>query len=599
MTKRIRKPWTVTAVLACLAGLAVPIAAQNSGADNSDTQAAKTNSSGASSEIEQLKKMLLDQQHQIDQLRRELNAQKSTSEKPSEQKAEEAKPEQKASDPAAALAAPIHPGIASHDVGSSLGEVASTTPALPPAPSPVTPPPAIAAPSPQDQPSSPLQLKIGDAYITPVGFMDMTSVSRSTNPGSGIGTNFGSIPYGNTQAGSLTETRLSPQNSRIGARFDALYHDWKILGYWESDFLGQLGNPPNGSLAVSSNPYVFRLRLYWVDLTKGPFEFLAGQSWSLMTANRKGVSPLPGDVFYSQDMDVNYQLGLTWGRIPGYRFAIHPSDKVAFAFALENSEPYVGGGNGGSGATLPAAISTTATTGTTQGSVLGGQINNGSSVISSAALFPDIIAKLAFDPSSRFHFEIAGVGIADKIAYPVSGQFPTSTTYGGGGSVNLNAEVVKNLRLIATSFWSDGGGRYIFGQAPDFIIRANGTPSLLHSGSGTGGFEATTGKALWFGYYGGVYIGRDITYDVSGTKIGYGPISSDGQNRAIQEITFGNNTTLMRDPKWGAINLIFQYSYLQRNPWLAAAGAPDNAHLSMGFFDLRYTLPGSAPTIGH
>ena len=67
----------------------------------------------------------------------------------------------------------------------------------------------------------------------------MTSVSRSTNPGSGIGTDFGSIPYGNTQAGSLTETRLSPQNSRLGMRIDAIYHDWKILGYWESDFLGQ------------------------------------------------------------------------------------------------------------------------------------------------------------------------------------------------------------------------------------------------------------------------------------------------------------------------------------------------------------------------
>ena len=37
-------------------------------------------------------------------------------------------------------------------------------------------------------------MKIGDAIIIPVGFMDMTSVTRSTNPGSGIGTNFGSIP---------------------------------------------------------------------------------------------------------------------------------------------------------------------------------------------------------------------------------------------------------------------------------------------------------------------------------------------------------------------------------------------------------------------
>ena len=125
------------------------------------------------------------------------------------------------------------------------------------------------------------------------------------------------------------------------------------MGYWESDFLGQIGtstNSPNGGLAVSSNPYVFRLRLYWVDVRYSKFELLAGQSWSMMTPNRKGISPLPGDIFYSQDIDVNYQLGLVWGRIPGFRFVYHPSDKVAFGVALENSEPYIGGGNGGGAA---------------------------------------------------------------------------------------------------------------------------------------------------------------------------------------------------------------------------------------------------------
>jgi hypothetical protein len=575
MLQRIQRLRFAIPALACI--MALPLAAALD--DDSDKTPAKAETP-APSEIEQLKKMLIEQQQQINELRRMLL-------------------DQKGGDFAA-----THPSIVNQEVGKSLGEVASTTPSVPPAPvappTPILPPaaPAIAPPQGNDS-TSPLQLKIGDAYITPVGFMDMTSVSRSTNPGSGIGTNFGSIPYGNTQAGSLTETRFSPQNSRIGARIDALYHDWKILGYWESDFLGQVGNPPNGGLAVSSNPYVFRMRLYWVDLTKGKFEFLAGQSWSMMTPNRKGISPLPGDIFFSQDMDVNYQAGLVWERVPGYRVVFHPSDKVAFGIAAENSEPYVGGANGGSGATLPAAISTTATTGTTQGSVLGGQINNGSSVISAAALMPDIMAKLAFDPTSRFHAEVAGVLIADKIAYPEAGaQFPNSTTLGGGVSVNLNFELFKNFRLLTNNFWSDGGGRYIFGQAPDFIVRANGTPSLVHSGSTVTGFETTVKNNLFYAYYGGVYVGQDITYDVNGNKIGYGKISSDGQNRAIQEITFGDNMTLMRDPKWGAINLIFQYSYLQRNPWEFAIGAPTNAHLSMGFFDLRYTLPGSAPTLG-
>jgi hypothetical protein len=544
--------------LACMLAIALPLAMAQ------DTTSV--------SEIEQLKQMLLDQQRQINELKTRLGMAVN-----------------------AGVPVNAHPAI---------GEVASTKPMVPAAPAAPptfnTEPATTTAAAGQTSTSSesPLQFKLGDAYFTPVGFMDMTSVTRSTNPGSGIGTNFGSIPYSNAQAGALSETRLSPQNSRIGMRIDTGFGDYKVMGYWESDFLGQLGNPPNGGLAVSSNPYVFRMRLYWVDVMKGKNEFLAGQSWSLMTPNRRGVSPLPGDLFYSQDVDVNYQLGLTWGRIPGFRYAYHPNEKTAFAIALENSEPYVGGGNGGSGAVLPAAISTTATTGTI-GSVIGGQINNGSSVISAAALMPDIIAKLAFDPTKKFHAEIDGVMIANKIAYPVAPAFPTNTKVGGGGSINLGFDIMPNVRVLTNNYYSSGGGRYIFGQAPDFIIRANGTASLVHSASTVTGLEITAGKTLLYGYYGGVYIGKDMALDANGTtKIGYGPIANDGQNRAIQEVTFGTNTTLAKSPKWGALNLMLQYSYLQRNPWLVTGTSPTNASLSMGFINLRYTLPGAAPTIG-
>jgi len=540
--------------LACTLAFALPLAMAQSTANSP-------------SEIEQLKQMLLDQQKQINELK-------------------------------------IRLGMA---VNRALGEVASTKPMVPATASePAStfsnwaPPAGTSSGSasqinqnPRPDEPGPLQLKLGDAYFTPIGFMDMTSVTRSTNPGSGIGTNFGSIPYSNTQAGALSESRFSVQNSRIGLKVDTMFHDYKVTGWWESDFLGQLGSPPNGGLAVSSNPYVFRLRLFWVDVQKGHSEFLAGQTWSLMTPGKTGISPIPNDIFYSQDVDVNYQAGLVWGRIPEFRYVYHASDKVHFALALDNSEPYVGGANGGSGVTLPAAISTTATTGSTQGSVLGGQINNGSSVISSAALMPDIIAKLAFDPTNKFHIEFAGVMIANKIAYPMTGPtFPTNTDVGGGGSVNLNFELAKGFRIYTNNYWSDGGGRYIFGQAPDFMIRANGTASLIHSGSTVSGFEYITPKNTFYAYYGGVYIAKNMALDANGTtKIGYGSISSDGQNRAIQEFTVGTNTTLAKSPSWGALNLMMQYSYLQRDPWLVTGTAPTNASLSMGFVNLRYTLP--------
>jgi hypothetical protein len=517
-------------------------------------------------DVAQLKAQLAQQQKQIEELTRRLDALSKPQEQGSAQ----------ASSTNGNAAGPRTLDPATRPL------VASTTPIFPNTPTPIS-----IAPTPQttdSDVSGPLQLRLGNALITPIGFMDMTAVTRSTNPGSGIGTNFGSIPYGNTQTGSIGENRLSIQNSRIGLRVDTGFRDTKVTGYWESDFLGQLGNPPNGGLAVSSNPYVFRLRLFWVDVQKGGWEFLAGQSWSLMTPNRWGVSPLPGDVFYSQDIDVNYQLGLTWGRIPGFRGAYHFSDKAAFAIALENSEPYVGGGNGGSAIVAPAAIA----------GILGTQVNNGTSVISASALHPDIIAKLAFDPSEKAHFEFVGLESTNRISNPASTPvFQTNTKAGGGGAFNFNFQLFKGFRLIDNNFWSAGGGRYIFGQAPDFVIRPNGSLSLVHSASTVAGFEATAGKTVIYSYYGGVYIAKNLAYDTTGKLIGYGPISSDGQNRAIQEFTFGTNTTLARDPRWGALNLMFQYSYLQRNPWLVTGTAPSNASLSMGFVNLRYTLPGA------
>jgi hypothetical protein len=521
-------------------------------------------------DVAQLKAQLAQQQKQIEELTRRLDA----------------------------LSKPEQPGRAEASAqGNATGPrtldpatrplVASTTPIFPntPPPTPITiTPPSQATMS---DTSNPLQFKLGDAYFTPVGFMDMTSVTRSTNTGSGIGTNFGSIPYGNTQTGSIGESRLSIQNSRIGMRVDTGFNDYKVMGYWESDFLGQLGNPPNGGIAVTSNSYVFRMRLYWVDVQKNGWEFLAGQSWSLATPNRRGVSPLPGDVFFSQDMDVNYQLGLTWSRVPGFRGAYHFGDKAVFALALENSEPYVGGGNGGSAIVGPAAFA----------SILGTQVNNGSSVISASALHPDIIAKLALDPSPKAHFEFVGLETTSRIASPFSATAPvqTFTKAGIGGEFNFNFELFKGFRLIDNNYWSDGAGRYIFGQAPDFIIQANGNLSLVHSASTVAGFEATAGKTMFYGYYGGVYIRKDTAIDTNGKLIGYGPLSNDGQNRSIQEITFGTNTTLAKNPRWGALNLILQYSYLQRNPWLVTGTSPTNANLSMGFIDLRYTLPGAAP----
>jgi len=433
---------------------------------------------------------------------------------------------------------------------------------------------------------SPLQLKVGSAYITPVGFMDFTSVWRDHDAGSGIGTNFGGIPYGNTFNNNLSEFRFSMQNSRIGFRVDAMVKGAHVIGYMESDYLG---GPPPGNFAVSSNSNTLRSRLYWIDVRKDKWEILGGQTWSLMTPNRSGISPLPGDLFFSQDIDVNYQAGLVWGRIPELRFVYHPSNKVAFAVALESPEQYVGGSAGGGTVVFPATLA----------SLNGNQLNNGGTTLGVPNVAPDIIAKLAFDPSSKFHIELGGIERQFKVWNP--SPAPDGVTFsktGGGGFVNLNFELFKGFRLLTNNYWSSGGGRYIFGQAPDLIVRNDGSLSPIKSGSTVSGFEFTHKNTLLYAYYGGIYIQRNTALDTNGTTpIGYGfATSGSGQNRAIQEETIGFNQTIWKDAKYGALNFMGQYSYLSRDPW--ATLNPSDAHLNMVFFNLRYTLPGSAPTLG-
>lgn len=529
-------------------------------------------------EVAALKAQLAEQQKQIDALKSAMDEQKRLIER------------------AASAATPVQPGQDTFALprNKALGDVASTTPIIPSIAPAVAPSLSGAQKTttdasngpcdgPLDTNSVPPYLRLGSVCVVPIGFMDATFVGRDRNAASGIGSNFGGIPYNNTVNGNLSETRFSIQNSRLGFRVDGNWKGTHFIGYNEFDFLGTSGS---NAITVTNGAVVPRIRLYWVDARKGGWEFLAGQSWSMLTPNRVGISPLPGDIFYSQVMDVNYMAGLTWSRQPGFRVLYHAGDKVTFGLSVENPDQYIGGSAGGSAIVLPAAYTT----------LSGTQLDQANEQFAAPQLTPDFIAKIAFDPSSRFHAELGGVVSTFKILNTANvsvGQTDTKT--GGGVLFGMNGEIFKNFRLITTNFWSDGEGRYLFGQAPDLVVTAQSTLSLLHAGGTVDGFEARAGRWLLFGYYGGIYIGRNTVIDSNGKLVGYGYAgSSNGQNKAIQEITGGFNETLWASPRYGAINLIGQYEYLTRNPWYIGTG-PKDAHDNTVYLDVRYTLPGSMP----
>ena len=121
---------------------------------------------------------------------------------------------------------------------------------------------------------------------------------------------------------------------------------------------------------------------------------------------------------------------------------------------------------------------------------------------------------------------------------------------------------------------------------------------LVHAKSAIAGLEYQVNpNTLLYTYYGGAYFQRNTAIYIdpkTGTAslIGFGYRGSpNSQNKSIQEPTFGIVQTFWQNPRYGKLQLITQYSYVTRQPWFVAPPNPKNAHLSMGYVDVRYVLP--------
>jgi hypothetical protein len=549
----------IVLLTALLAHSGAPAQTQRSdpSADTAGNRTPDARSSQNEDDIDKLKVVVAVQQKRIDQLEQTLADQKKLIEQV------------------------LHISSAAPGGGNKTAVTAGTvadpvTPSQPAATVPIQKPPA-------DEPSS-LTLRIGNVSITPYGFLDLTTIIRDKDIASGLATNLGSIPFSNTVSGNLSEFHFTAQNTRLGLRFDAHHGGVDFLGLVETDFAGF--SP--GNVAVTTNSNGLRIRLGWLDIRKNKWELLGGQSWSLITPNRKGTSPIPADIFSTQNIDQSIQVGLTWARQPQFRVIYHASGTVTLALSLEAAEQYGGGSAGAGVITLPPALADSYPP----------QLDLGGSTFAAPNLHPDVIGKAAFDPKvggRDLHFEVAGL-LSSFALFDPRNQVKHYKT-GGGISAGLNFEAFKNFRLIGNGFYSDGGGRYIFGLAPDLIVNADGSASLVHSASTVDGIEyQINGQNLFDAYYGGAYIDRSIAVDTNGQFVGYGfPGSPLNHNRSLQQITFGYTHTFWRDVNYGALQFISQYSYLVRHPWSVPAGQPGIANTNFIYLSFRYILPGAPP----
>jgi hypothetical protein len=597
-----------------------PAAATSASALPSKPAAVKVETPAIESEVQDLRSLVEEQRAELEAQRAALKAQQLKMDALEERfggVASESVTAPAAASPAAPAATPVSTASA-----SPVAPVAKATAAMM---------------APQKDTESPLYFKIGAAEFYPLGFMDLTNVYRTDTVGTGIGTGFNSIPFANTTAGHISEDRFSAQNSRIGLRTHAKFGPADVTGYLEADFLGI--SPPN--INDTSNSDTLRMRLYWVDVKKGMFEVLGGQSWSLLTPNRNGLSAMPADLFYSQDVDTNYQLGLTWARQAGIRFLVHPNTHFAMGLSIENPQQTCP-----SGVVLPPGAGTNygSQCDTNSGSLTGSGASTNTGNV--ANLHPDLIVKAAYDggpEGHHVHFDVAGLLRSFKVVNLITSlpnsnltnaNTSTNTIQGGGVAGTAYLELIKNFRFIGTAFYSSGGGRYIASTAgPDFIVKPDGTLSGVKSGSGIAGFEYQPNpKTVLYGYYSGAYFGKDVNAVVttpnatgagaSGTctvttnfGYGFGPGSSvlnpgatgtcpavpggsnNNANRYFYEPTVGIHYTMWRNPSYGDIRLMTQFSYASRAPWYVNAPSvaiPTNlptAHTFMVFVNLRYDIP--------
>jgi len=475
------------------------------------------------------------------------------------------------------------------------------------------------------QMESPITIRFRGINITPGGYAAGEFVRRSRALAADVSTPFNSLTMPGASQSRMSEFFGSGRQSKITSFVDGRVGNVDLSSYVSADFL----SAGNTSTSNQTNGYTLRLRQAWAQAKfSNGFSFVAGQTWSLVTEDAKGIAP-DDDMGKTNDVrpktvDASYNVGFDFARQYGIRVTKSFGDKVAIAFALENPQ-----------ATL-----------STHGNVsnyLLGEAGDGKSYNTGANYSfnpaPDIIAKIAFDPGFG-HYEIFGLvdRFTDRVfpcvefatgsplctatgATSATGAYNASKE-GGGVGASARWMFAHHLVFGLKGFGGSGVGRYAPGGLSDVAINPDGTIHLIKNLHGLGTLEWKTKKLTLYSYGGVEYAGRTYALDpISGKNVGYGaptfnnsgcstevaPGSSGfgpggtgtctGDTRALIEGTIGFWYKFYTGAK-GTFQYGTQYSYVTRNAWSGngglTAGAPGlqpNGLDSMIFSSFRYYLP--------
>jgi hypothetical protein len=483
----------------------------------------------------------------------------------------------------------------------------------------------------------PTTLRYKGVNLTPGGFLEGATITRSRATSGDVPTPFAAVPFTANDLSHVTENVFTARQSRISLLAQGKVGTVTLSGYFEADFLGA-GTTSNNR---QTNSYVLRDRQLFAQAAwDSGWILTAGQQWSLATEYKKGL-------FNRQEntpmmIDPNYMIGFTWDRTDELRLVKDFGGKFALGVSIEGPQATIGGrgfatvttiNSAAAPATIVTSGATTSTTGNffinAPGAAAG--VNNAFDATGyTANKAPDFIFKAALDQGIG-HYEVfgivsefrnriypcgvvgtnandtgfivgttplaeitcAGAGGAPSTTVSSFGAFNDSRTGGGAGASAtwslLHKKVDFGLKLVG----GDGIGRYGAGQLADATARPDGSLALIRTIHGLGRIEVHPSPKLdVFFYWGAEYAYRAgyAGYDaVTVTKTTAIPITA-GNPVAIPATT---HTTISTTGIGGYGNV------LANNSGCATEGVPINDfNPSAGSACAGDTRMQTEPTIG-
>jgi hypothetical protein len=481
-------------------------------------------------------------------------------------------------------------------------------------------PDTSAAPSSSTNPS----LQAGPVNLLFGGFTELATIYRNKDESTDVGSSFSGVPMANTEQANVSEFRETARQSRLSLLAQTQDFDgYKAETYFEMDFLGAAPTANSNE----SNSYQPRMRnIYGRFTSDSGWYILGGQSWSLVTLEKKGMDPRDENIPLT--IDAQYVAGFQWTRNPQLRLVDKLADGLWAGLSLESPQAtgiitttslaaggikgtlppspttgFPGTGQLGNGGGTCTASTTTTTTTTTTGDTSTSTSTSTSTCSVTGTSFstdvaPDIVAKIAADPGFG-HYEVYGLARWFRSEIGPASQTTMGGGVGGGAILPIAPDV---LSFQVSGLIGHGIARYGSASLNDVVVKPDGQLEPIAEYQVLAGLILTPNPAFQAYLYAGREQQTRTLYQYSTATVGpywYGlgaPTLNNsgcytlngtcsGQNQKVDEVTGGFWWKFYRGPL-GNAQFGLQLGYVQRTLFTAVGGAPD-ANMFEGMASFR------------